>query len=316
MKLEDIPEAEIPDKWQKCLRTAEVLDPADTPEERAKHILNCPLLTDEYLGAEEDFQTMTGRSARKSIASVIAMVIASLLLIAALGGVTALLTGLIEIRETQTPTPPPHAAVDTVPPVETDAAPKPLPTPTFFISEGEQNRTIDFTDRKQEERAIREALNAEDGTQIRYGDLYPIEEIYFVGNKTSVDMDAISIAADGTVTSFGIPIKQEGTVRKVDLLGVMACLRRLVLIRQPVKDISGLSHLQTLEELNLACTEVSSVVGLTDLPSLKTLNLAHTGVKDLSPLTELPKLETVIVSAGMLPVTIPTDAKFDTVLVK
>ena len=99
MKLEDIPEAEIPDKWQKCLRTAAVLDPADTPEERAEHILNCPLLTDEYLGVEEDFQTMAERSARRSVASVIAMVVASLLLIAALSGVTALLTGLIKIEE-------------------------------------------------------------------------------------------------------------------------------------------------------------------------------------------------------------------------
>ena len=129
-------------------------------------------------------------------------------------------------------------------------------------------------------------------------------------------MDAIEIAADGTVTSFGTPIKQEGTVQKVDLIAAMASLRKLTLIQQPVKDISGLNHLQVLEELNLACTGVSSVAGLTDLPSLRTLNLIHTNVKDLTSLADLPKLETVIVNAEMLPVTIPKDAKFDVVLVK
>ena len=359
MKLEDIPEAEIPDKWQKCLRTATVLDPADTPEERAEHILSCPLLTDEYNGAEEDFVPIAVRSARRSVASVIAMVVASLLLIAALGGVTALLTGLIKIEETPTPTPPPTlpptpsptstatmtpsptptasatptATITPTPTPSPTATPTPsptptetptpsptptppTPTPTFFISEGEQNWTIDFTDRRQEERAIREALGLEDETTIRYGDLYPIEEICFVGNKTHARLDAIEIAADGTVSSFGIPIKQEGTVQKVDLVGAMACLRKLTLIQQPVKDISGLNHLQVLEELNLACTRVSSVAGLTDLPSLRTLNLVHTDVKDLTPLAELPKLERVIVNTGMLPVTIPEGAKFDVVLVK
>ena len=83
-----------------------------------------------------------------------------------------------------------------------------------------------------------------------------------------------------------------------------------------MKDISGLDHLQVLEELNLACTGVSSVEGLTDLPSLRTLNLIHTGVKDLTPLADLPKLGTVIVNTEMLPVKIPQDAKFDVVLVK
>lgn len=364
MKLEDIPEAEIPDKWQKCLRTATTLDPADTPEVRAEHILNCPLLTDEYLGTEEDFQTTAERSARRSVASVIAMVVASLLLIAALSGVTALLTGVIKIEETPTPTPtvtpsptpspiptptptpsPTPSPIPTPEPTPTPMplltptpsptptpeptptpkptpthsptpTPIPIPAPTFFISEDEQDQAIDFSNRKQEEQVIRDALDVENGEKLRYWDLYPIEEICFVGNKVKVNMDEIEIASDGTVTSFGIPITQEGTVKSVDLIAAMACLRKLILIKQPVRDISGLNHLQVLEELNLACSRVSSVSELTDLPSLRSLNLMHTGVNDLTPLAALPRLETVIVNEEMLPVMIPKDAKFDVVLVK
>ena len=125
-----------------------------------------------------------------------------------------------------------------------------------------------------------------------------------------------TIAADGTVTSFGTELKLEGGVRNVDLISRMACLQKLVLIKQPVTDISGLSGLQVLQEINLACSDVKSVAGLKDLPSLQTLNLIHTGVKDLTPLAALPALETVYVNTEMLPVTIPEGAGFDVILVE
>ena len=181
-------------------------------------------------------------------------------------------------------------------------------------SEGERNRTIEFTDElKQEERAIRRLLNTQE--DIQYRQLDGIEEIYFVGTMTPASLKGVAVAADGKVTVNGPEVKQ-GSVSSLKLISVMPFLRKIALIKQPVTDISGLNEIMDLTEINLSCSEVSSVSGLTNLPSLHVLNLSHTKVNNLTPLGNLPYLEKVIVSVDMLPVTVDPEGKYDVVLVE
>ena len=105
MKLEDIPETEYSPKWKAALQSAVLIEPSDKAEERTEHILNCPLLTEEFLGTEEDFREIGGGGGKRTILATVAMVIATLLLVTALGVVAGLSTGYIKVFETPSPTP-------------------------------------------------------------------------------------------------------------------------------------------------------------------------------------------------------------------
>ena len=181
-------------------------------------------------------------------------------------------------------------------------------------SEGELNRTVEFTEaQKQEERAIRRILGTQDS--IRYRQLHEIEEIYFVGTMTPANVKGVQISEDGKVTVNGPEVKQ-GSVSSLKLISVMPALRKLALIKQPIRNLSGLSGISRLREIYLACSEISELNGLTDLPSLYLLDLRHTKVKDLRPLKGLNSLRKVIVSMDMIPLTLDPDAYYDVILVK
>ena len=83
-----------------------------------------------------------------------------------------------------------------------------------------------------------------------------------------------------------------------------------------IREVSGLSGISRLREVNLACSEISSLDGLKDLPSLYLLDLRHTRVKDLRPLKGLSSLKKVIVSMDMIPLTLDADAHYDVIVVK
>ena len=173
---------------------------------------------------------------------------------------------------------------------------------------------MEFTDAlKQEERAIRRILDSQE--EILYRQLHGIEEIYFVGTMTPTSLKGVEIDEDGKVTVNGPEVKQ-GTVSSLKLISVMPALRKIALIRQPIREVSGLSGISRLREVNLACSEVESLTGLTNLPSLYLLDLRHTKVKDLRPLKDLPSLRKVIVSLDMLPMTLDDDVYYEVIVVK
>ena len=171
---------------------------------------------------------------------------------------------------------------------------------------------MEFTDDlKQEERAIRRILGTQE--DIRYKQLHDIEEIYFVGTMTPASLKGVEVFADGIVKVNGPQVKQ-GSVSSLKLIGEMLKLRKLALIKQPIRDISNLSRLWRLQEVDLSLSEVDSLSGLSDLPSLQTLNLSYTKVKDLTPLRELPYLKTVIVTMDMLPMKLDPEAKYQVII--
>ena len=200
----------------------------------------------------------------------------------------------------------------------------PTETPTPYVSpepqanirqtEGELNRVVDFTDNlKQQERAIRRILGSEE--DLTYRDLHQITEIYFVGTMSPARLSGVEIAPDGTVTVNGPEVK-EGSVASLDLIAAMPYLEKLVLIKQPLGNISALAGMTRLQEVNLACSAVAALPELTNMPSLRSLNLAHTAVTDLTPLRALPNLEEVTISTDMLPLTLDPEAAYDVVLIQ
>ena len=327
MKLEDIPEKEYPPRWRDCLRNAVRLEPGTTAADRAEHILRCPRLTDDFLGTEEEFETAESGRGKGGAGVKIAMLAAAVLLIAALAGIAALYLGWVSVPGAPAASPPPTVSPSPTPepsPPPTEVpTPEPTPEPTVFITpeptvyysltEAERDKTIAFTENQaQEERVIRRKLDTTE--EIRYRQLEEIEEIYFVGTMAPASLAGVEIDGEGRVTVNGPEVKA-GSVSNLDLITPMAGLRKLALIKQPVRNVSGLNRLMRLREVNLACSEVSTVAGLTDLPSLYLLNLAHTKVKDLTPLADLPSLAEVVVSVDMIPLKIPADSRFEVILV-
>jgi Leucine-rich repeat (LRR) protein len=229
---------------------------------------------------------------------------------------------------TPTPTLTPALSAAPVPTASPTAEPTPTPvpteTPTPYVSpepqanirqtEGELNRVVDFTDDlKQQERAIRRILGSEE--DLTYRDLHQITEIYFVGTMSPARLSGVEIAPDGTVTVNGPEVK-EGSVASLDLIAAMPYLEKLVLIKQPLGNISALAGMTRLQEVNLACSAVAALPELTNMPSLRSLNLAHTAVTDLTPLRALPNLEEVTISTDMLPLTLDPEAAYDVVLIQ
>ena len=299
LKLEDIPEDQYPEGWE-SLKDAAVIPPADTPEERAKHILNSGYLTERFHGTKEEFNKQNETNDKNSILGTIAMIIAGALLFLSLSGVAALSLGIIQLNVTPTPIPtetsgptdtpsPKPEPTDTPEPTEIPTH-TPEPTANITLGEGMLNRKVDFPD-EQEKDAIQWILQTNellaDDEEITYRHLQQIEEIYFVGTKDRLlTLDNVEIAEDGTVTSFSTPLKN-GSVSSLELISKMPYLKKLALIKQPISDVSGLSGMTKLQEVNLACSEVDSVEGLSNMPSLYLLNLAHTAVGEIVPKVRL-----------------------------
>ena len=113
MKLEDILIEETNEKWQEALKSAVIIEPDDDAADRTQHILDCPLLMDEFLGTEEDFADDGSRSNKRNILTTIAIILAAVLLIVAIGGSVGIVTGQIDWFVTPTPPPTPWTSPST-----------------------------------------------------------------------------------------------------------------------------------------------------------------------------------------------------------
>ncbi len=227
-----------------------------------------------------------------------------LFFLAAAGALAALMTW--RQLPPQEPEPDPAA-----PPAQ--AEPSPTPVPIVELGEAERYFAVSFPD-SQQERAVRRALAAPTDALFRW-QIAEIPELYFCGNLTADNMDAVSFGADGSFRVNGAPVIQ-GQVSDLSLIKSMVKLEHLALICQPLDDLSGLNGHLLLRSLSLAGSSVEDLSALSELPSLETLHLEHTGVRDLRPLEALPNLKTVTVSRDMLPLTWTEEAAFTVVLIR
>jgi len=103
------------------------------------------------------------------------------------------------------------------------------------------------------------------------------------------DNELVDISPLATIPSMNFLYLGENNIQNIDALQGLN-LYALSLFRAPVEDISVLSGLQNLQQLDLTGTEVSSVEPLAGLPNLFAVYVGHTNVGDLAPLASLPML--------------------------
>ena len=198
------------------------------------------------------------------------------------------------------------------------AAPTAAPTPVPTINlEGAWASMLSeyasFPD-KQQERAIRAALDQASG-DVLSGDLLQIKQLHVCGNMTLKSDDGIVFDRAGNCFVNSAPVMQ-GDISDLSLIADMLALERLSLVCQQIESLASLSVLTRLTELNAAGNPIADIGNLSGMASLQTLHLEHTKVKDLSVLNGLGRLETVTVSADMFPLTFDAATqKFDVVLV-
>ena len=172
---------------------------------------------------------------------------------------------------------------------------------------------VAFPDEEQE-RAVRAVLGTQ-AERIYFPELANITSLSMVGNMPAADIEHTAFTFEGACLVNGSKVL-EGKVKDLSLIGRMAYLEKLALVRQPLSSASALSGLLMLKELYLSGNgALTSLEQLKDLPRLEVLHLEHSGVRDLSPLSALPSLETVYVSADMLPLRFPENCAFTVILV-
>lgn len=66
-------------------------------------------------------------------------------------------------------------------------------------------------------------------------------------------------------------------------------------------DVSGLSYLKNLENLNLTGNNISDISALSELKNLKKLDLCANPVKDITPLMGLSQLENLSFDKNNIP---------------
>ena len=185
----------------------------------------------------------------------------------------------------------------------------PAPTPTL----PSDMTSVTFPDEEQE-KAVRAILKSST-ERIALPELAAVTELSIVGNMPVANIERTVFTHEGVCLVNGVKVA-EGRVKDLSLIGKMAYLEKLALVRQPLSDASSLSGLVMLRELYLSGNgSLQSLSDLSDLPRLETLHLEHSGVKDLGPLVSLPSLKTVTVSADMLPLTWPEEYAFTVLLV-
>ena len=287
-------EAELSPDWAALLEKTLMLEPFDTPQERAEAVEKSKVLKRSFRRAPlEGF-----RWDRLGLA-----VSAAIFLVTA-AALYALFTGRIALPGAQQ---------------ETEPTPTPIPTPEptqqadVDMSEWESFFPVSFPD-TQQERAVRAAVG-KSADNILLSDLPEVDALYFCGSMNMKNLDGVSFDEQGALTVNGAhPI--EGAVADLSVIGRMPMLEELALVCQPATDLSPLTALTQLRELSLAGSALETLETLAGQSSIETLHLEHSGVRELAALADLPALKTVTVSADMLPLEWDTSAGFEVILVK
>ena len=293
-------------KWAELLKSCTPLPTPATAAERAAAVM----------GHRKLKRSFYRRWTEKLPRGLFGFLLSLLLFGAALVGAYGLYVGwfdriITEVTVPATPTPRPTATATPTPSPTPTPGPTatPAPTPTF----PPDVMAVTFPDEEQE-RAVRAILGSPT-ERIFFPELAAITSLSMVGNMPVADIAHTVFTHEGVCLVNGSKVL-EGKVKDLSLVGRMAYLEELALVRQPLSSVSALNGLVMLRELYLSGNgALTSLAPLKDLPRLEVLHLEHSGVRDISPLSALPSLQTVYVSADMLPLTWPAEGTFTVMLV-
>ena len=161
---------------------------------------------------------------------------------------------------------------------------------------GDANQGVDIPDDILE-RTVREALDKPEG-KLTKGDLASLTELTPIspprgpalGQTFNVEsLEGLQFARNLEV--LNLPADNRGSLSDLSPLSNLTKLREINLNDQKVRDLSPLANLTNLEVLTLLFNDVEDLSSLANLTNLVTLNLAGNQVRDLSALVDLTDLD-------------------------
>ena len=159
------------------------------------------------------------------------------------------------------------------------------------------------------EQAVRVQLGREDGAPLTREDLLAVREIYIFGDEVSQTAEAFTAGLAGPLSAA-----PRGSLTSLADLSLLPNLEVLYVNYQTLSDISPVSSLRYLREVNLRHTYVEDVSPLAGLPRLRSVSLFDTHAADLTALSSCPLLrsldagQTMVSSLDALPQTAPLES--------
>lgn len=158
-------------------------------------------------------------------------------------------------------------------------------TPAFSVSSG-----VAFEEPLIEQ-AVRLALDKTVSEPIEEKELLNVTEIYIFGDQAVVTREAYDELGNHMALSDGA--LKNGGIRSLNDLKKLKNLRFLHISLQDISDLSAMTGLTALEDIDFRHTPIEDVSPLAALPTLRNLCLYDTDVSDLSALSACPLLENI-----------------------
>lgn len=153
---------------------------------------------------------------------------------------------------------------------------------------------VEFAD-SQMEKAIREALSADENKVLFTNDLWKITSFTMPeGTKNFDDLAKMVFLEELTIES--------GPAGEINKLSGLSNLHTLNVNQTPVssEDIQAIGKLNKLESLSLTGCGISTLSGLENLQKLSVLNLTKNTIRDLSPLSSYEKLREISIQNNVV----------------
>lgn len=156
---------------------------------------------------------------------------------------------------------------------------------TNFLAASAQSQGLQFTEPLMEQ-AVRAQLGKSETEPITEEELLSVREIYIFGNEVSVSQDAFLEGLGGRLRDA-----RRGTIATLKDVRLLPNLEKLYVNYQTLSDISILSELSYLSEVNFRHTFVEDISALSDMSHLRRVTLYDTHVTDMSALSSCPMLD-------------------------
>ena len=139
------------------------------------------------------------------------------------------------------------------------------------------------------EQAVRLALNLHENEPIEERDLLNVTELYVFGDRVAENREVFEELVKHMELNDGV--LQNGRIRALTDLKKLKNLRILCICLQAISDLSPLTELTFLEDIDFRHNPIQDASPLASLPFLQKLTLYDTKVSDLSGLSVCPLLE-------------------------
>lgn len=149
------------------------------------------------------------------------------------------------------------------------------------------------------EEAVRLTLGKGESEEISEEDLLTVQEIFVFGDKAAANNEEYAIYCNHFANNDGTVLR--GSIDTLDDIAKLKSLRGLYLGFQNINDITPLSGLTMLDNVDLRHNPIQDVSPLRHITSLQFLTIFDTNISDLTALQSCDRL--MLVDAGYTPIT-------------